>query len=458
MKKKLNCKINYKLTRLFLVITATLFINLSTKAQVELPTDIFNKADKVITVALGSLRNTGDYLVNHSINELSVLLGTARQILGDQVNVAMDRLSTENRKIMERISELIHQIEEGRSNLVSLVDNLVLDINQILGNTLIGEKQFIIRKISGFNHLVKEAGDYSFVIIASNIGYNTDNDKTSFVKFVINDKTDITNQVKFDNSLDQHTRVIKLPGSVINTFKNDEAPVPIKVTFAIVKTMKKGFLFKKLKTSRIENSFYLYLFPRLSTELQTEAFIEESNWVKLNARKSLTATGPNAHCRSGCRDWNGIPFSIEFSVVGGNEPPKLGDQRLSNPKIEPAVGNIRGFDVINPPIVDNGGIHAIVNITARTHPNPYILSADVEEFTSKGVVHKKDKLKIFYDEVYELVYPKEIKFLRLNGRLVYNNEIFNYSIDEPNPVFQLVNDFVIAGEKHFIIRVKRPFK
>jgi hypothetical protein len=428
------------------------------RAEAELPTDIFNKADKVITVALGNLRNSGDYLVNHSVNELSVLLGTARQVLGDQVNVSMDRLSTENRKIMERISELTHQIEEGKSNLVSLTDNLVLDVNQILGNTLIGEKKFIIRKISGFNQVTKDEGDYSIVIVASNIGYDTDDDKTFFTKFVIDENTDISNQVKLDNSLDQHTRVIKIPGSVINTFKKENEAVPIKVSFTIQKTMKKGLLFKKSKTTEIQNSFYLYLFPKLATELYAKAFIEESDWVKLPSRKSFPATGPNAHCRSGCRDWHGIPWMIEFSVVGGNEPPKDGDQRLSNPSVAPARNNVSGHDIIDLPVIDNGGKHAFVNITARTHPNSYILSTEVEEYRSKGVTYKEENKNVYYGEVYEFIFPKATKFLRLKGKLVYDNEVFNYSIDEPNPVFQLISEFTIAEEKHFFIRIKRPFK
>jgi hypothetical protein len=439
------------------IIILLLLLTSAFTAEAELPTDIFNKADKVMTTALGNLRNTGDYLVDHTINELSVLIGTARQILGDQINVTMDKLSTENRKIMERIAELTYQIEQGRSNLVSLTDNLVLDINQILGNTLIGEKKFTIRKISGYNQLTKDAGDYSFTIVASNIGYDTDDDITSFSKLVVNGK-DITSQIKFDNSLDQHTRVIKLPGSVINTFKNDAEPVPIKVTFTIQKTMKKGFLFKKLKTAKIENSFYLYLFPKLSTKLHLKAFIEESSWVKLHDRKSIKLTGPNAHCKSGCKDWHGIPWNMEFSVVGGNEPPKIGDQRLSNPGIELAKNTTLGFDYLNPPTVDNGGTHVSVTITARTHPNTYILSADIEEYKSKGVTYEEKEEKVFYDEIYEYIFPKEIKFLRLSGRLVYNNELFNYSIEEPNPIFQLISDFTVGEKKHYVIRIKRPFR
>lgn len=39
------------------------------------------------------------------------------------------------------------------------------------------------------------------------------------------------------------------------------------------------------------------------------------------------------------------------------------------------------------------------------------------------------------------------QFLSLNGRLVYDNEIFNYNVDESNPGYQLVTDLIV-GEKN----------
>ena len=118
-----------------------------------------------------------------------------------------------------------------------------------MGNTLFAKKEFIFRRISGFNHTLKPQGDYSFTIVGSNFGFNQESEYVQFPKCFINDSIDISSQINTNNIIDQNTRRIKIPSSILNKFFDAKKQTAVKLTIKVDHFEKKGFISNFIRCS-----------------------------------------------------------------------------------------------------------------------------------------------------------------------------------------------------------------
>jgi hypothetical protein len=436
-----------------LTVFGLLFFCLSLKAQ--RPWDIIGRAKNAISTSINDISNTGHYTVNQTTNELTVLVSYAEQKLANDMNTTIDKLSFQNRLLMNKISDITNQIEDGKSTLVALEDNVALDLNQLLGNTILAKKEFIFRRISGFNHTLKTQGDYSFTIVGSSFGFNQESEFVKFTKCALNDSIDITSQINTNNIIDQNTRRIKLPSSELNKYFDPKKQKAVKVTLTVEHYERKGFINKKIKhTGTITNSFYLYLFPNLACVLTVEAVYTKADWIEI-AGIVLPYTGPDSHCPSNCGDWYGNPRDFDKSVNGGHTPPLIGDEMLYECNLKQVAGP-GGHDADVRCSIDPSQTRVTGHVRFRTRPTTYELSAKRKSYQYTSSAIEKQTFDANYDNIYTLEFPKTTSFVKLSGVSIASDQFFSFSATESNSVFEIIDTYVMLDKKYYLIRMKKP--
>ncbi len=424
-------------------------------AKAQRPWDVIGQAKNAISTSINDISNTTHYTVNQTTNELTVLVSYAEQKLAGDMNTSIDKLSLQSRLILNKISDLTTQIEDGKSTLVTLEDNIALDLNQILGNTILSKKEFIFRRISGFNHTLKPQGDYAFTIVGSNFGFNQEKEYVQISKCFINDSIDISPQINSNNIIDQNSRRIKIPSTILNKYFNLKKQTPVKITVTVDHYEKKEFLSKSIKkTGTIKNSFYLYLFPNLACEMMAEAVYAKQGWIDIDPIV-LPYTGPDSHCSSNCDDWYGNPRDFEKPVNGGHTPSIIGDEMLYDCSIKQVAGPV-GFDADVTCSIDPTKTRVTGHVRFRTRVTTYELSAKRKSFQSISSETEKKSLSAYYDSIYVLDFPRTTSFVKLSGVSVANDNFFSYSATEANNVFEVVDSYEMLDKKYYLIRMKKP--
>jgi len=364
------------------------------------------------------------------------------------------------RKVADKILELTNKIESGQSTMVHLEDNLTLDINELLGNIPFVDKEFIMKRASGFNHLYKANGEYQIVLTGSNFGFSSDKTRATFTKVSINNN-DVTSSLNLNQNIDANTKKIGFKTEILNPYFNAKKMRAVRVTFEIKREEYKGFFSKKWsETGKIINSIYIYLFPNYSGIFAFDITSEKYDWIP-DGDESISRTGPNAHCSSDCRDWYGIPVDLELVVPGGNTPPRIGDFKLTNPSMIQTDGP-QGFDVdtyaklANCNQQSDNCTRVIGHYRARTRPTTYLLTARKWKFAVNGSENVSEKKAFEYNRIYKLIYPKAARTIIVNGQNIADGQNFSFNIVQANPIFELISLDDINGEQVYQIKLKRP--
>jgi hypothetical protein len=437
-----------------LILTLTIVLSISLQSKAQKVYDIVGHARGLVSNAIADADRSANYTVNHTANELNVLIYTANQLLGDQMDKQVGQLKEQNRLLMNKIVELSNKIETGQSTIVHLEDNLILDLNNILGNVPFIEKEFIMKRAIGFDHLYKNEGEYQITLTGSNFGFNSDKVKVKFNKISIED-VDITSKVNLNQNIDNNTKKIGIPASTLNPYFDNKVMKPVKLSFEIIREEYKGLFGKKWKeTGKINNSIYIYLFPNYSGVFNFDLTYEVYDWIA-DGEVRTRRTGPNAHCSSGCKDHYGIPFDIDISVAGGNNPPKKGDYKLANCDLR-LVDGPGGFDADQSCNIINNQTTVTGHVRARTRPTTYELSANRFRYDVKSSEIKNEQKEFEFNKIYKLIYPKTLKLVVITGKSISSGQTFSYNITQSNTIFELISQDEINGEIVFQFKLIRP--
>lgn len=443
------------------ILTFAILLLLTSNGYSQRFYDIAGHARTLVSNAIADADRSANYTVNHTANELNVLVYTATQLFGDQMNKQVGQLSESARKVADKIMELSSKIESGQSTIVHLQDNLALDLNNILGNLPFIDKEFIMKRAVGFNHLYKNNGEYQISLTGSNFGFNSDKVRVTFTRILI-EENDVTSTVNLNQNIDVNTKKIGLKSEVLNTYFDPKKVKPVKITFEAKREEYKGFFGRSWKeTGKISNTIYIYLFPNYSGELKFEVTSEKYDWT-FDGDVSTSRTGPNAHCSSGCRDWYGIPEDFEISVPGGNTPAKIGDYKLTEPNIRQTDATPGGFDadvyarLVNCNALNDNCTKVIGHFRARTRPTSYILTAKKWKFDVTGSENTTENKEFEYNKIYRIVYPKATKSIIVSGTNVADGQPFSYNITQGNTIFELVSKDEVNGEFVYQFKMRRP--
>jgi hypothetical protein len=437
--------------KIILVLTVALIPHF---CHSQIISSIFDKANHLVSKSIAQVDNTANYTVNQSVNQLQMLLYTAHQRLSDDLNHTMQSLKGENLVLMTKIVTLTNSLAKGEGSLIHLEDNATLDLNDLLGNLPFIDKEFIMRRAVGFNHLYKASGDYSMSVTGSNFGFSSNLVKVKFNNILINDHS-IISTVDLNNNTDNNTKVIRIRSAVLNPYFQPKNVRAVKVTFIISREEYKGYFKKRWRnTGSITNSFLLYLFPDYSGPFKFQAVSEILSWID-DGTAEVTKIGPDASGGHGS-DYYGIPWQIDISAVSGfNSPTKKGDLRLSNPQITPIFGPA-GFDLDVSCELTNNNTAVTGHVRSRTSPTTYRLSAKKWIYDVVGKESRDTTCLFRYDKIYNLSYPLTLTAVTVSGVSVANGQNFNYSLDEPNPIFEVVSRNPTEREITYQIRLKRP--
>jgi hypothetical protein len=388
------------------VILSILIVIVSFQANASILRGVINEAETAIKNAIGNAGPLGNYLLDRTANELNLLIQNAYITLRNDLDKDISKLSNTKQIFVNKMQELTKQIQSGKSELVSLIDNIVLDLNAIVGSTVLASDKLLIKRVSHLNILEKYETSYFFRVTASNIGFSDSRITSNLRTLELNGKTikdfkliPITN----------NEASIKISKSELDKLFDTKKLKVVKATLYLDYTIKKLLKNKKIL---LEPTFYLYLFPEVAGNIQVSYRLPLSKWVDA-ADEELNFTTPNHHCTSGCGGHeNKVPvYPMELAVASsGKADPVIGDKKIISATNNCIFGPC-GFTqvLIQPTRVLDKGTRVYSTVKCWSHPATFTLVAKVQEFKVNGeetVTQDINDLK--YNTTFAIKVPDDI--------------------------------------------------
>lgn len=119
---------------------------------------------------LGRATANGDYLLEKTTRGADLALKNAANILAEQRDTTLDRLSVQELQLLTTIESLVGQLDRLESDVLDLEDFIYLDIQNIISQIPFFERRFLLRRIDGFSLVHRESGVYTIRLIGNAFG------------------------------------------------------------------------------------------------------------------------------------------------------------------------------------------------------------------------------------------------------------------------------------------------
>lgn len=381
--------------------------------------DVLEKGQRIFSREIENATISADYLLNKTLEELKVLLETGRLMLNNDLNKRMSKLDGDKYLLISKIQEFTDKIESGKSEFVSITDNLILDVNAIVGRTSFAKEDFIIKRISNNKFIYNEIKPYRLKITATNIGLPSYSTKTKITSIALEGRR--ISDYRVIPAGDHNEAFIEFSKKDLNKlFKSKE------ITYAEVKM---NVLFQRQgrfkKDRAIDYTIYIKLIPKYAGELTVNYSLPVYNWVKIDKKQTTKHVGHSHHCKKNCGGHpDRVPHhKIDFSVPSSNaSSPKENDKKLENPQAR-CISGPCGYTHTYYTRLENNKTKAVAEYKYWSHPVTYELTADVYEYRKVSETKKKIKNELEFGELIVLKVPDDAERAIIKGVLTTGDKI-----------------------------------
>lgn len=409
---------------------------------------------------LASVDNVAQFQVRHLANQLLILINETERLIGKQIDKVINALDENIQKVLFKIDSIQQTLNDGVDRVVSLEDDVALDLSKIVGDTIFAKHSFLMKRITGLQHVQQEGRSYRIQFKGSEFGSS----KVKLTKVTLGDD-DVTGRVQI-NQPGLHDVWIDFPPEVMAArFSPDKMRVPkIVVHFERYEVTGWWFWREERKKGELDHGFYIYLYPRYAGDVKFTAEKENFDFVDAGPF-TVDKQGANNHCSNDC-DCDDDNPTICHGILASWErcvdrfrgtPPQVGDQYLVGPAKIYAIQNGNPYDVGHTAGLTPNGQCLKGSFRARTHPSTYRLEAKLMQFavvsTSKSEqtqkanfgqtntlrVHKATKLVLFESKPNsgatlsgEFAAGLDNDFLKVLSRTQIGDEIvYSYTVKYP---------------------------
>lgn len=408
-----------------------------------------------------------DRQVRNAANQMLIVTRELEIALGDQLDRTVSDLDDTVKASLGQVEGLQLALENKTDQVTDAFDDLSLDIAEILGDTILAEHSFVLKRINGIAQLYRETGDYDLELIGSSFGSSS----VELTKIVL-DGNDLTDDV-LQNSVSQHRVTLSIKGEQINSlFDLSDDPAQ-----QVIKTVPIAFSLTRFSEApwwrlwsrdddqtEITHEVHLYLIPPFAGQVNLSYLGEGFEWAD-NGVFDFTHTSAGNHCQGDCDtddrgDWpinqHGAPSQQEACVTQRRQTPlREGDEYLTAARHSGGPG----FNSTETRITQ-GGHCLFFRVNSRTHAHAYSVQADKKKWVKlpDPIELGAESIPVAFGQTYRVTAPENtvstlFAFDPLGPVLEQTGEL-NLSVN--NNAIRVVSSEIIGARRVITFTVKYP--
>lgn len=405
--------------------------------------------------------------VRNAANQMLIVTRELEIALGDQLDQTIADLDDTVKASLGQVEGLQFALENKTDQVIDAFDDLSLDIAEVLGDTILAEHSFVLKRIDGISQLYREADVYNIELVGSSFGSN----RVELTKIVL-DGNDITAEV-LQNSASQHRIELALTGEQINPlFDLSDDP-----SQQVIKTVPIEFSLTRFSgapwwriwsrdddQTEITHEVHLYLIPPFAGEVNLSYLGEGFEWVD-NGIFDFVHTSAGNHCSGDCDTddrghWpisqNGADSEQQACVTQRRGTPlREGDEYLANAR----HGGGPGFNSTDVRIT-SGGHCLFFRVNSRTHAHAYSVQADIKKWVKlpDPIELGAETIPVAFGQTYRITAPQNtvstlFAFDPLGSVLEQTGEL-NLSVN--NEAIRVVSSELIGARRVIAFTIKYP--
>jgi hypothetical protein len=356
---------------------------------------------------MGQAERSGSALIGRSANELSVLAFNATQVLGDQLDKNVEKLSTEHRLLLEQLDQTRQAALEFKAGAFDLKDSLVLDLHRLFGDTWLSSGySFLVQRIDGITQLRKPGGEYTLQLLG--IGFGTDSDRLS------SRVTEVTVDGVAVRFRESKTRAWL---SQISISQPSLEPYFKEHSLALVPALVSVSVDRKTRLFGWNNSvhvlpLYLTLMPRSAGQVTVSYGGPKKDWVRTTEKEEYSYGTPDHHQEDDIRKF---PYQDSRALEG--------DQRYVGPFTYRHEGEgCPWTEVTSLSVLENG---KRLNLAVQVWGSPctHFYGAAVEEYRVVGEYEGAKSYDLQFGQNLVVELPPDATYWRIQGRTSTLQEI-----------------------------------
>jgi hypothetical protein len=401
--------------------------------------DVVEDARRAGNELIGQAERSGSALIGRSANEMSVLAANATQVLGDELDTKVEKLSTEHRLLLEQLDQTRRAALDLKAGAFDLKDTMVLDLHRLFGDTFLSAGySFLVQKVEGIAQLRKDGGDYTIQILG--IGFGTDSDR---LRSRVTGLTIEGRSIRFRESKPRAwLSQISIPQPLLESHFKEHA-LNIVPAFLTIVVDRKNRLFG-WSNSTHTLPLYLTLMPRSAGQVTVSYGGPTKDWIKVTDRQQYSYTTPDHHQSGDIRK-----FAYQDSRAIESE------KRFVGPFYYTHQGEgCPWTEVTSLGVLENG---RRLNLAVQVWGSPctHFYGAAVEEYRVVGEYKGAKTYDLYYGQNVVVELPADVTYWRVQGRTatLENIDIVNKSSDR-NLTFK---DSIESGNvKRVVYQVAKP--
>lgn len=127
--------------------------------------EIVEKMDESLSARIAQAASSGEYLSEKLYSQLRMLLASADQILGNNINATFENLTDQQQQFFRTIERIAQEIEQTRSDVLDLEQFIAMDLATIAGLfPFVDDDTFLLRRIDGYSQVYRDGGSYKVVL------------------------------------------------------------------------------------------------------------------------------------------------------------------------------------------------------------------------------------------------------------------------------------------------------
>lgn len=441
---------------------------LSAAASGKVLSDFIDDARASAEQLLLSGEVVADRQIRNVANQMLIVTRELEIALGDQLDKTISDLDDTVKASLGQVEGLQLALENKTDQVTDAFDDLSLDIAEVLGDTILAEHSFVLKRIDGVAQLYRETDDYHLELIGSSFGSSS----VELSKIAL-DGIDVTDQI-LKNPVSQHRIALTIKGEQLNAFFDlrDDLSQQVIKTIPIEFSLSRfsgapwwRFWNQDEDETEITHEIHLYLIPPFAGDVNLSYLGEKFDWVD-NGVFDFTHTSAGNHCQGDCDtddrgDWpisqHGAPTKEQRCVVQRRATPlRLGDEYLVTPRVSGGPGSHNETEFS----ITEGGHCLFFRVVSFTHAGVYTVKANKRTYVKfpDPIELGEEKLPVAFGQTYRVTAPVNtvstlFAFDPLGSVLEQTGEL-NPGVN--NNALRVVSSEVIGARRVITFTVKYP--